>query len=106
MDDEEIGQAIHRAGKQEDPLDVSGLTVIQLAYSKAVYGHLRALAGGYRKAAKIVRLVRGENGLEVWRNLVRKLFRKALKSTRLSWNTLSRSAFGMWSNRWETPQRF
>ena len=72
MDNEEIGQAFLRAGKQDDPLDVSGLTVIQLAYSKAVYGHLRALTEGYRKASKIIRLVRGENGLEAWRKLVRK----------------------------------
>ena len=72
MDNQEIGQAFLRAGKQEDPLDTSGLTVLQLAYSKAVYGHLRALTEGYRKASKIVRLVRQENGLEAWRKLVRK----------------------------------
>ena len=38
-----------------------------------MYGHLRSLTEGYRKAAKIVRLVRGENGLEAWRKLVRRL---------------------------------
>ena len=42
MDNEEIEQAFLRAGKQESPLDVTGLTVTQLAYSKAVYGHLRS----------------------------------------------------------------
>ena len=42
MDNEEFGQAFLRAGKQDNPLDVSGLTAIQLAYSKAVYGHLRS----------------------------------------------------------------
>ena len=72
MDSPEIAQAFLRAGKQDDPLDTSGLTVIQLAYSKAVYGHLRSLTEGFRKAAKIVRLVRGENGLEAWRKLVRR----------------------------------
>ena len=72
LDNAEIGHAFLRAGKQEDPLDTSGLTVIQLAYSKAVYGHLRALTEGYRKASKIVRLVRQENGLEAWRKFVRK----------------------------------
>ena len=71
MDNEEIGQAFLRAGRQEDPLDVSGLAVIQLAYNKAVYVHLRALTEGYRKTAKIIRLVRGEIGLEAWRKLVR-----------------------------------
>ena len=29
MDNEEIGQAFKRAGRQDDPLDVSALTVIQ-----------------------------------------------------------------------------
>ena len=68
MDNAEIGQAFLRGGKQEDPLDTSGLTVRQLAYSKAVYRHLRALTEGYRKASNIVRLIRQENGLEAWRN--------------------------------------
>ena len=53
-------------------MDVSGLTPIQESYSKAIYGHLRALTEGFRKASKIVRLVRNENGLEAWRKLVRK----------------------------------
>ena len=57
MDNAEIGRAFHRAGKQEIPLDVSGLTTLQVAYSKAVYGHLRALTESFRKAAKIIRLV-------------------------------------------------
>ena len=60
MDNEEIGQAFKRAGRQEDPLDVSGLIVIQAQYSKAIYGHLRALTEGFRKAAKVVRLVKDE----------------------------------------------
>ena len=38
----------------------------------ATYGHRRALTEGFRKASKIVRLVRHENGLEAWRKLVRK----------------------------------
>ena len=72
MDNEEIGQAFKRAGKQEDPLDVSGLTPLQSSYSKAICGHLRALTEGFRKAATIVRLVKDEIGLEAWRKLVRK----------------------------------
>ena len=64
MDNEEIGKAFLRAGKQESALDVSGLTQIQASYSKAIYGHLRALTEGFRKVSKIVRLVRNENGLE------------------------------------------
>ena len=66
MDKEEISQALKRAGKQEDPLDVTGLTPMQAAYSKAIYGHLRALTEGFRNAAKIVRFVKDENGLEAW----------------------------------------
>ena len=58
MDNEEIGQAFKRAGKQEDLLDVYGLTPLQSAYSKAIYGHLRALTEGFSKAAKIVTLVK------------------------------------------------
>ena len=64
-DNDEIGQTFQRAGRHENALDVSGLTVIQLAYSKAIYGHLRSLTEGFRKAAKTVRLVEGDNGLEV-----------------------------------------
>ena len=72
MDNEEVAQAFTRAGKQEQPLDTSGLSDLQSAYSKAVYGHLRSLTKNCRKAAKVVRLVKGESGLEVWRRLVRK----------------------------------
>ena len=72
MDNEEIGQVFKRASKQEDPLDVSGLAVIQIAYSKAIYGHLRALTEGFRKAAKVVRHVKNERGLEAWRKFVHK----------------------------------
>ena len=72
MDNADVGQAFQRAGKQEDPLDVSSLSVMQVRYSKAIYGHLRALTENFRKAAKIVRLVKGDNGLEAWRRLVRK----------------------------------
>ena len=64
MDNEEIGMAFKRAGKQDNPLDVSGLTQIQTANSKATYGHFRALTERVRKAAKIVRLVKFDNGLE------------------------------------------
>ena len=38
----------------------------------SLHGHLRALTEGFRKASKIVRVVRQENGLEAWRKLVRK----------------------------------
>ena len=55
MDDAEIARPFRRAGKQEQPLDTSGLTEIQAIYSRALYGHLRALTDGFRKAAKIVR---------------------------------------------------
>ena len=72
MDNEEIGMAFKRAGKQDDPLDMLGLTPIQTVYAKAIYGHLRALIEVLRKAAKSVRLVKDDNGLEVWRKLVRK----------------------------------
>ena len=51
---------------------MSGLAPIQAAYSKAICGHLCALTEGFGKAAKIVRLVTDENGLEAWRKLVRK----------------------------------
>ena len=73
MDNAEIGKAFHRAGKQESALGVTGLTPRQTAYSKAIYGHLRFLTEGFRKAAKIVRLGKGDNGLEARRKLVRKL---------------------------------
>ena len=73
MDNDEIGQAFVRAGKQESPLDSTSLTVTKLAYSRATYGHLRSLTDGFRKAAKIVRLVKGDNGREARRKLVRKL---------------------------------
>ena len=56
MDNEEIARAFHRAGKQEQPLDTLGLSDLQTSYSRALYGHLRALTEGYRKAAKFVRL--------------------------------------------------
>ena len=46
--------------------------VIRLAYFKAIYGHLRSLTENFRKAAKIIRLVKGDNGLEAWRRLVRR----------------------------------
>ena len=72
MDDDEVARAFLRAGKQEQPLDSSDLTAMQLKYSRAVYGHLRSLTENCRKAAKIVRLVKAENGLEAWRRLVKK----------------------------------
>ena len=43
MDNSEVGEAFQKAGRQDDPLDVSTLNVQQIAYSKAVYAHLRAL---------------------------------------------------------------
>ena len=72
MENEAIAQAFSRAGKQDQPLDISGLTPEQTSYSSALYGHLRALTEGYRKSAKIVRLVKGNNGLEAWRRLTRR----------------------------------
>ena len=72
MENEEIARAFLRAGKRDQPLDTSGLTAEQASYSIALYGHVRALTEGFRKAAKIVRLVRGNNGLEAWRRLTRK----------------------------------
>ena len=72
MDNEEIGAAFKRAGRQDNPLDTSGLTPLQASYSKAIYGHLRSLTEGFRKARKVVRLVKGDNGLEAWRKLVRR----------------------------------
>ena len=36
MDNAEVGQAFQRAGRQEDPLDVSSLSVMQVSYSKAI----------------------------------------------------------------------
>ena len=58
MGNEEISCALHRAGKQEQPLDVSGLSDLQTSYSSVLYGHLRALIEGCRKAAKIVLFVK------------------------------------------------
>ena len=43
MENDEIAQAFVRAGKQEQPLDMTGLTPEQLAYSNALYGHLLSL---------------------------------------------------------------
>ena len=73
MDNVDIGTAFKRAAKQDNPLNLSGLTPTQVAYSKVIYGHLRSLTEGYKKAAKIVRLVKHDNGLEAWRRLVRRL---------------------------------
>ena len=42
MDNEEVARTFVHAGKQEQALDTSGLSELQLAYSKAVYGHLVA----------------------------------------------------------------
>ena len=72
MDNEDVGRAFLRAGKKEQPLDVSSLSELQASYSRAIYGHLRALTEGYRKASKIVRVVKNDNGLEAWHRLTRK----------------------------------
>lgn len=72
MDNEEMARAFHRTGKQEQHFDVSGLSELQASYSSAFYDHLRALSEGYRKAAKFVRLVKGNTGLGAWRRLTRK----------------------------------
>jgi hypothetical protein len=58
MENDAIAQAFVRAGKQDQPLDMSGLTPEQTAYSGALYGHFRALTEGYKKAAKIIRPVK------------------------------------------------
>ena len=70
MGKEEIACAFYRAGKQEQLLDTAGLTERQVSYSSALYGHLRLLTEGYRKAAKIVRFVKANSGLEAWRRLI------------------------------------
>ena len=36
MDNEEVARAFTRAGKQEQPLDMSGLSDLQMSYSKAI----------------------------------------------------------------------
>ena len=58
--------------KQEGKLDLAGLTEEQVSYSRAVYGHLRALTEGFKRASKIVHLAKEDNGLEAWRRLVRR----------------------------------
>ena len=70
MDNDEISKVFQRAGKHDSPLDVSGLSAFQLAYSNAIYVHLRSLTENFRKAAKIILVVKGDNGLEAWRRLV------------------------------------
>ena len=72
MDNEEIGKAFAKAAKQEKTLDLSGFTPLQVSYSKAVYNHLAGLTEGFKKAARIVRLVKNQNGLEAWRRLSRR----------------------------------
>ena len=72
MDNREIATAFARAAKQEGKLDLAGLTEEQVSYSRAIYGHLRALTEGFKRASKIVRLVKEDNGLEAWRRLVRR----------------------------------
>ena len=72
MDNPDVGQTFQRAGRQDDPLDVQSLSVQQVACSKAIYAHLRALTENFKKAAKVVRLVKADNGLEAWRRLVKK----------------------------------
>ena len=71
MNNAEVTRAFTRAGKQEQPLDTSGLSDLQFSYSKAVYGHLRSLTENCKNAAKVVRLVKGESDLEARRWLVR-----------------------------------
>ena len=101
MDNEDIGKAFTRAGKQDDCLDVSGLTQMQVAYSKAIYGHLRALTERFRKASKIVRLVRHENGLEALRKLVRKFDPQNAEVHAAQLEISCFSACAMRSNHWE-----
>ena len=71
MDSRNVATGFERATKVkefiEPPVDES-----QKAYSEAIYGHLRMLTEGHKKAAKIVANVRGDNGLECWRRLSRK----------------------------------
>ena len=104
MDSEEIGKAFTKAGRQDDPLDISGLNPLQLSYNKAIYGHLRALTEGFRKASKIVRLVRQENGLEAWRKLVRKFDPQNAEVHAAQLEALCRLAFAMRSSHWETSR--
>ena len=79
MDNSEIGQAFQRAGRQEDPLGMQSLSAQQIAYSKAVYAHLRALIENFKQAAKVVRLVKADNG--VWRG---SLTLRTLRCTQLT----------------------
>ena len=87
-------------------MDCTGLTVIQLAYSKAIYGHLRFLTEGFRKAAKIVRLVKGDNGLEAWRKLVRKFDPQNAEVHAAQLEHIVTFAPGTWSSSWEASRLF
>ena len=104
MDNEEVGRAFVCAGKQEQPLDVSSLSELQISYFKAIYGHLRALTENFRKAAKIVRPVKGDNGLEAWRRLARKFDPQNLEVHAAQLENIVNFGKGMRSSRWETSR--
>ena len=106
MDDADIGRAFLRAGKRDQPLDVSGLTEVQARYSSALYGHLRALTEGFRKAAKIVRLVKGDTASRLGGALCSASTRRSQRFMRRSSSTTSPSAAGTWSSSWETFRLF
>ena len=71
MDDVAVGKFFEDAGKATEKIDLPA-DVTELAYTKAIYAHLRSLTEGFKKAARIVRSVMGDNALEVWRRLSRR----------------------------------
>ena len=74
MDNNSVMELFEAARKQkttdkiELPADAN-----ELAYVKAMYEHLRSLTENFKKAARIVKVVKGVNSLETWRRLSRRL---------------------------------
>ena len=42
---------------------LGNFTTLEQTYARAIYAHLRSLTENNKKAAKIVRLVKGDNGI-------------------------------------------
>ena len=107
MDNEEIGSAFLRAGKQEDSLDYSGLTVHQLTSptprpsTDTCVPSLKCIARPPRSSVLSVERM----GLRRGGSLFASLIRRTQKSTQLSLSTSSRMAPGIRSSHWETSQR-
>ena len=57
MENEEVAKAFHQGEKPENALNLTGLTTIQVADSKAVYGHLRALIENQKKLQRLLNFV-------------------------------------------------